>query len=264
MRNIVKGLLLFAVLASTPQLSHWLHTKYLYNYKGQSIVYLRGEVSGGTGFQVDAGNGKIYTLTNKHICKLQDKHNRLEYEKNNGDKGYIKVIDVSKTHDLCILEAVPNIKPLSLAFFANTTDDVWLSGHPGLRALTLERGHLAAYTEIEILDACTELELLLTKIDLEREFNEVMKTCDEKPLACSRDIDRISQETLAMVLGYCLKEYPAAYITTISYGGNSGSPVLNRWGRVVGVLFAGDRTQSTSSYMVPLWEVKKFINKERK
>jgi len=132
---------------------------------------------------------------------LKDKHNELEYEKNDGTKGKTKIVDVSKTHDLCILEPVEGIRPLTLAGYANTTADVWLIGHPGLRQLTLERGHLAAYTEIKLMDKCTRNQLLTRAKDLETEFLEALAKCKEQPLRCQKDIDRILQETMALLLG---------------------------------------------------------------
>lgn len=48
-------------------------------------------------------------------------------------------------------------------------------------------------------------------------------------------------------------------ISTISYGGNSGSPVVDKYGEVMGVLFAGSMSYHTEGLIVPLSDLKLFL-----
>lgn len=57
----------------------------------------------------------------------------------------------------------------------------------------------------------------------------------------------------------CQFSYDAYHINAISYPGNSGSPVLDIFGNVVGVLFAGRRDQPTATYIVPLDDIKRVL-----
>lgn len=48
--------------------------------------------------------------------------------------------------------------------------------------------------------------------------------------------------------------------SSLGYPGNSGSPVIDRFGRLVGVAFAGDRRYHTELFAVPVEAVKEFLD----
>lgn len=226
----------FYALAITSAVMY--ETQFMYNYKGSSVVMLRSTRSGGTGFKVYAPSGATYIMTNKHVC------GDSEYlEASYGDQtAVIGVLEVYDEHDLCLLETIEEIPALSLSADLSEHERVWLIGHPALRQLTLESGHFVGNTDIQLLDKCS-------KEDIEEQLKELEKSEDPE------DIIKI----FYLYLGMCVKTVNANHINNISYGGNSGSPVLDKWGDVVGVLFAGMRGQPTASYIVPLEHLHKFL-----
>jgi hypothetical protein len=51
-------------------------------------------------------------------------------------------------------------------------------------------------------------------------------------------------------------------ISNIGYGGNSGSPVVDRFGQLVAVVFAGSHVYHTEMLAVPLAAVREFLDRE--
>ena len=60
-------------------------------------------------------------------------------------------------------------------------------------------------------------------------------------------------------LGDSGKDVESIQISTTSYGRNSGSPVLNSSGKVIGVLFAGSPAYHTEGWVVPLSYLTNFL-----
>jgi len=61
-----------------------------------------------------------------------------------------------------------------------------------------------------------------------------------------------------------VKPYPIPYIhiSVTAFGGNSGSPVMNEDGRVIGVLFSGDPRTNEDAHLVPTRVLKRFLDKQ--
>ena len=87
--------------------------------------------------------------------------------------------------------------------------------------------------------------------------NEPKKDCKGE----WRKIDPKKNPFMAMfgIKSVCKYELAGYQTTNIIYGGNSGSPVVNFYGNVVGVVFAGSPSVITNGYMVPYPIIKEFI-----
>lgn len=198
-------------------------------------IYDLNHSSGGTGFHIKTDSGKVYILTNKHVCGLANKRDLVEIEQNG--KTYIrKVVARYPHHDLCLVQPISeDHSTVSLADYIKKGEDIIVVGHPGLRQLTLAHGEYIGKETIELASYVS------------------------RPSECP---GKTREDVMARVFYnklLCLEAFVSGAISSPIYGGNSGSPVLNKWGKVVGVVFAGNRSQVTDGYMVPLRYVKDFL-----
>lgn len=224
--------LLCAILVwSTPHLKD-AHYRYVI---GNQVVKIIGDTGTGSGFHIKAPSGKTYILTNQHVCAVADKNQQLLVE-NSKKMVPRRVIAVYQKHDLCLIEALPGEdNGLRMASSVTIGEDIVLIGHPSGRPLTLSKGEFVHKKFIPM-------------VNLEIKSQEECELIDGKWL-----------EGGFFMPSVCIEKISAFGISSPSYPGNSGSPVVNKWGNVVGVLFAGNRTQLNDSYMVPFHELKNFL-----
>lgn len=230
-------LALFGALASAVLFSGNIKDSYYRDYIGDSVVRVMNieKSSGGTGFHVEAKSGKTYILTNAHVCGLA-KDGNLLVEKN-GEEMIRKIVKVYDQHDLCLVQAMPEPEGvLEVSDSLDVGDDIVLIGHPGLRDLTLSHGEFIGQDTIQMVNM------------------EISKKED-----CSgKWVENPMFLMFFGQLGVCVESFVTSAISAPSYGGNSGSPVVNKYGNVVGVLFAGS-SQVNDAHMVPLNNVKDFL-----
>lgn len=218
-----------------------IHNKYLRYEVGESTVkvlhpYLNG---GGTGFAIQAASGKQFIMTNAHVCNGVQVLGNVRLKLPDGKEVSRKVHKIDTVHDLCLIEGVKELKPLDIGSDQSKGDQLYVVGHPGLRQLTISHEEYIGRTSIELdYDVKTKQECPYKIIDIPAPWN--------------------------FFLGknfVCLRDYPALETTAVIYGGNSGSPVVNKWGNLIGVAFAGNSQQEHNNFVIPLRYVRLFLSK---
>lgn len=188
--------------------------------------------SGGTGFYVKAKSGKVYIMTNMHVCQLAQNGEILVDR-----QFYAPVLSIYKYHDLCLLGNPLNHSGLSVASSDYDTENVYIIGHPLLNPLSTTKGELSGDMEIQLIYD--------------------VKDCSGPGYEYHAVTDPFLQ--LIYRQGVCTRTLEANPVTANILPGNSGSPVVNIYRHVVGVAFAGING-SGRGYIVPLKYVQDFLS----
>jgi len=232
---VILTAVLFIVGAKAPE----LHTQFLRDKVGSVVIKIvtnNTAVAGGTGFHVVAPSGKVYILTNAHVCKLETEEGTMALVAVPNSNRFVsrRIIEVSSNHDLCLVEALNDMPGVKLADEVQIGDAVRAVGHPLLRPLRVSLGKILDNTSIDLpVDVGISKEEC-TKLNGNLIFNAYFN------------------------VAICFKPFTAVETDVIIFPGSSGSPVVNFWGHLVGVIFASD-TRTHYGFMVPLKEVKEFL-----
>lgn len=191
--------------------------------------------SGGTAFLVNTPSGKTFTLTNAHVCELGKQNGNGDMVLNlNGSVSVQHVIQVYSESDLCLVTAPPHKSGLKVSRFAREGQNVNLTGFPFLQPYTMLKGHISGRMAIQVL----------VGYDV---------PCE------GTGFKIVPSEGVQAAFGIrfaCIRELEANPLDLNSLPGNSGSPVVDDYGDVVGVLFAGGEGRG---YMVPLDMIQDFL-----
>lgn len=233
--NLVVGLLTGAAVLLFPTTD--IETKLL-NEAAEKVVTLTPPSrtnTGGTGFHVKAPSGLTYILTNAHVCGLAEDGFMAVHRDHYPDRqSMVMVIEVSKTADLCILSPITKVEGFDMADSIDGYESIYSVGHPRLEANTLSKGHVTARRPIAL-------------------------PIDATPNECAAR-GGISQKIITFfgIFDMCVKEFDSLLTSLVIYPGSSGSPVFNKSGEVVGVVFAGNM-ETNYGAIVPTDEVNAFL-----
>lgn len=193
--------------------------------------------SGGTGFGISF-HGKDYTVTNDHVCRLGEESGYMVGFDEKWGPVKLDILYQSGTTDLCLLTPNQHSAKLHLASKELAYKErLFVVGYPLLHGAALSTGKKLKNKTIELIEFIIENE--------------------EGEKACNKPKQRIVDIFFGLVFG-CLDTIKAIESNAKIYPGNSGSPVLNKAGDVVGVMFAAN-TVGVQSFYIPFNDLKGFL-----
>lgn len=215
-----------------------IHKSYIRSLQRDVVMIHNSKGSGATGFIIKAASGRNVIMTNNHVCELQE--NGKVFVKYRGDLYVQSVIKSYAWNDLCAIEAPSTIQGrFRTAWWVKLGEEVSAIGYPFLEPLSVTTGELSGPMTITI----------------PVKFNPGPEECKGPTYKI------VPAEGMYVFFGIeaiCVRELEAMTSSISIAPGNSGSPIVNIYGNVVGVMFAG-RSEGTRSYAVPLEDLKLFL-----
>lgn len=192
------------------------------------LTPVNNHTTGGTGFVMVTPQGPR-TVTNAHICGDSE---ALVAHLSERPVQILRVLKKDQISDLCILEPVNGVRPLTLGDAPERGEFGVAIGHPKLAPLTRSSGQILGLEQIQIAAGLYD------------------------PATCNGPTQ--SPQTFHF-LTLCMVS-AIAYTSNIKVaGGSSGSPVVNRAGKVIAVVFAGSNVTG-NGYLVTHFDLVRFIN----
>lgn len=216
-----------------------IHYNYIRSYVGNNVVKIVNKEGnhGGTGFHVRGKSGRTYILTNSHVCSHIQENGLVNVADEFGNIIPRRVLLDSDYTDLCLVEAMPGASGLFLGSGPSPGEIVAVVGHPKLMPLTVTRGEIIAEAEVQVMD-------------------HIIQNSDDK---CDKPKNKIVKvNVFVFELDVCTVKIKANLSNVTILPGNSGSPVVNFFGNVVGVAFAGDSDSNWGSF-VTLSDIKEIL-----
>lgn len=212
-----------------------ISTEQLHTILHQSVVKVldQTELQGGTGFAARGRSGQEYIITNRHVCdEVATGHQTVTVLVDTGEtqiKVPRRILVTHPTEDICIVEGLATLTPLPFGSPSAPNDYLHILGNPLLQQPRVYSG---------------------TRLH-ELEFNlESPMTPDS---TCAGKVQDSFMFKVCVIKAYGIE------INAQTYPGNSGSPILNMSGQVVGILFAGN-TELPSAVFADVSYIEELLN----
>lgn len=187
------------------------------------------ETGGGTGFSTRTRSGASVIVTNDHVCNAEN--NGFVTVRDDQQTVYTKrVVARNFVRDLCIIDGIeaPQLR-LASSSSLYRFQDLYVMGHPLLGPTSPAQGYYLQRARVPI------------------GFGAKDGACPE------------GSEPVQSIFGvYCLLRMDLGMTTVPVFPGNSGSPIVNADGEVVGVINSGNPGNAHGGF-VPLEYLRQFL-----
>lgn len=186
---------------------------------------------GGTGWVAQSSRGKVI-VTNDHVCEVA-KGGIVRVDADDGTPALKRILRRDFERDLCVLEGIDRPALTVASQGPARFDRVKVLGHPGLRPTAPAEG---VYTGMGIVP---------------------IGFSPDKDGDCSESAEKID----SFFGSYCILHMELGYTTVPIMPGNSGSPITNENGEVIGVINSVD-SRGNQGMFVPLQYLKDILTHE--
>jgi S1-C subfamily serine protease len=241
LKTLFSVVLLMITIVFTMLFADRSHKEYLEHVIGEEIVLIRStpespRKGSATGFHIKARSGNVVLVTNAHVCELADNNNivLIEDKKYSGRLIPKRVLEIYKDNDLCVVEPLPGYKGLVRADGLSVGEPVWSIGYPLGESLNISSGRVKDFGLTSLV------------------VNTPLDKCQ------GGSFTKKEVMMFFFITTVCVATYESIQTDVTTYGGNSGSPLLNIWGNVVGVVFAAN-VRTAWGRAVPLNHLNKLL-----
>lgn len=201
------------------------------------VKLINPKVGGCSGIQVHSHSGKDYILTAAHCAPLTDETGSIQVQLDGGRFIPRKVLEVSTTTDLMLLEGMPGLRGLDYA-------QSWEAGET-----------LRSFTHGEMLDTYKTSGELIQKSYVDITVFMINDASDEAACNLPKYVKK-SFNTLFGKLEVCALHLNAFITTAMTVPGSSGGGLVDNSGKIAAIVTGGDERFSV---LVPTDDINTFL-----